>query len=161
VTNRRSRYGDDSHHGGCRPHACVGRIDGLISKQGEKARICLCPGGKVKILDASECGQGVHDTLKYSGEYGEKDLTVLSIGPALNIFRIRLLDHEDDRAATRGTGTSAQAKISKLSSSRLQEMTKAMDREPGKSPQTRLVTIMCEENITARARRSVGLRTTC
>ncbi|MFO7680251.1 MAG: aldehyde ferredoxin oxidoreductase family protein, partial [Chloroflexota bacterium] len=65
--------------------------------------------GKLELRDASEVwGMGIHDTIKHFQEkYGEKDLSVMSIGQAgENQIRFAGWINEDDRAAGRG-GTGA------------------------------------------------------
>ena len=57
------------------------------------------------MLDASEVwGKSVHDTVKFFKEkYGEKDLTVITIGPAgENLVKFACWVNEDDRASGRG-----------------------------------------------------------
>ena len=58
--------------------------------------------GEFELLDASEVwGKGVHDTIKHFKEkYGEKDLTVITIGPAgENLVKFACWMNEDDRAS--------------------------------------------------------------
>src|SRR3990170_600199 len=76
----------DSHHGGwSAARLRWAGFDGLIFKgKADKPVYAFVHGGEVEILDASEVwGKGVHDAIKYfNKKYGEKDLTVISIGPA-------------------------------------------------------------------------------
>ncbi len=97
----------DSHHGGwSAARLRWAGFDGLVFKgKAEKPSYVLVQNGKVEILDASLLwGKGIHETVKYFKEkYGEKDLSVIAIGPAgekLNRFANWM--NEDDRASGRG-----------------------------------------------------------
>ncbi len=97
----------DSHQGGW----SAARIrwagfDGLIFKGKAKGPVyAYVEDGTIELRDASEVwGLGVHDTVKFFKEkYGEKNLTVISIGQAgENLVRFASMINEDDRAAGRG-----------------------------------------------------------
>ncbi len=97
----------DSHQGGW----SAARIrwagfDGLIFQgKADGPVYAYVEDGTVELRDASEVwGLGVHDTVKHFKEkYGEKDLTVISIGQAgEHLVRFAGMINEDDRAAGRG-----------------------------------------------------------
>jgi aldehyde:ferredoxin oxidoreductase len=97
----------DSHHGGwSAARLRWAGFDGLVFK-GKAANpvYALVTPGKVELLDASELwGKGVHETIRFFQEkYGEKDLSVIAIGPAgekLNLFANWMNEH--DRSSGRG-----------------------------------------------------------
>ena len=76
----------DSHHGGwSAARLRWAGFDGLIFKgKAAKPVYVYIHDSKVEILDAADLwGKGVHDTVKYfQNQYGEKDLSVITIGPA-------------------------------------------------------------------------------
>ena len=97
----------DSHHGGW----SAARIrwagfDGLVMKgKAAKPSYIYIHDGKVEILDASEVwGKGIHATVKFfQQKYGEKDLSVIAIGPAgEKLSRFACWVNENDRASGRG-----------------------------------------------------------
>ncbi|HBY07547.1 MAG TPA: aldehyde ferredoxin oxidoreductase, partial [Chloroflexi bacterium] len=97
----------DSHHGGwSAARLRWSGFDGLVFKgKAEKPVYAYIEDGKVELKDASEVwGKGVHATVKHFQEkYGEKDLTVISIGPAgENMVKFACWVNEDDRASGRG-----------------------------------------------------------
>ncbi len=147
----------DSHHGGwSAARLRWAGFDGLIFKgKSKKPVYAFVQDGKVELLDAGEVwGKGVHDTQKYFKEkYGEKDLTVLSIGPgAEHLSKFGCWINEDDRASGRGgTGTVGASKnLKAIVVKATKVMTKAKDREAWKKAHDRaLFTIMAEENITS------------
>ncbi len=101
----------DSHHGGwSAARLRWAGFDGLIFKgKSEKPTYLFVEPGNMELRDASEVwGQGVHDTVKHFQEkFGEKDLTVITIGPGgENMARFASWVNEDDRASGRG-GTGA------------------------------------------------------
>ena len=75
----------DSHHGGwSAARLRWAGFDGLIfSGKADKPVYAYIEDQQVELRDASEVwGKGVHDTVKYfKNLYGEKDLTVIAIGP--------------------------------------------------------------------------------
>ncbi len=147
----------DSHHGGwSAARLRWAGFDGLIFKgKAKKPVYAFIQDGKVELLDAADVwGKGVHDTLKYfQNKYGEKDLTVLSIGPgAEHLSKFGCWINEDDRASGRGgTGTVGASKnLKAIVVKATKKMTKAVDREAWKKAHDRaLYTIMAEENITS------------
>jgi aldehyde:ferredoxin oxidoreductase len=147
----------DSHHGGwSAARLRWAGFDGLIFKgQAKKPVYVFIQDGKVEILDAAEVwGKGVHDTLKYfRDKYGEKDLTVISIGPGgERLSKFANWMNEDDRASGRGgtgcVGGSKNLKSIVIKAPKI--LTKAKNREDWKKAHDRaLYTIMAEENITS------------
>ena len=97
----------DSHHGGwSAARLRWAGFDGLIFKgKAKKPTYVYIHDGKVEILDASEVwGKGVHETVKFfQNKYGEKDLSVIAIGPAgEKLARFACWINENDRASGRG-----------------------------------------------------------
>lgn len=109
----------DSHHGGwSAARLRWAGFDGLVFKgKSPKPVYLFVTDGHVEILDASPVwGKGVHDTVKYFKEkYGEKDLTVIAIGPAgERLVRYANWINENDRASGRGgTGAVGGSKLLK------------------------------------------------
>ncbi len=147
----------DSHHGGwSAARLRWAGFDGLIFKgKASKPVYAYVTEDKVELLDASEVwGKGVHDTVKYFKEkYGEKDLTVIAIGPAgENLVKFACWVNENDRASGRGgTGCVGGSKLLKAIVVKAEKkLTKAADREAWKAAHDRaLKAIMAEENITS------------
>ncbi len=147
----------DSHHGGwSAARLRWSGFDGLIFKgKADKPVYLYIENGKAEILDAGEIwGKGVHDTMKYFKEkYGEKDLSVISIGQAgENQVKFACWINEDDRASGRGgTGCVGGSKNLKAVVIKAEKnMYKAEDREAWKAAHKRaLATIMDEANITS------------
>ena len=97
----------DSHHGGwSAARLRWSGLDGLIFKgKANKPSYVYVHDGKVEILDASEVwGKGVHATVKFfQNQYGEKDLSVIAIGPGgEKLARFACWVNENDRASGRG-----------------------------------------------------------
>ncbi|MEW6285856.1 MAG: aldehyde ferredoxin oxidoreductase family protein [Chloroflexota bacterium] len=147
----------DSHHGGwSAARLRWAGYDGLVFKgKAPKPTYVYIHDGQFELLDASEVwGKGVHDTVKYFREkYGEKDLTVISIGPAgENLVKFACWVNEDDRASGRGgTGCVGGSKNLKAIVIKAEKtLTKAADRDAWKTAHERaLKGIMAEENITS------------
>ncbi|GAB4454100.1 MAG: aldehyde ferredoxin oxidoreductase family protein [Anaerolineales bacterium] len=147
----------DSHHGGwSAARLRWAGYDGLVFKgKAPKPTYVYIHDGQFELLDASEVwGKGVHDTVKYFREkYGEKDLTVISIGPAgENLVKFACWVNEDDRASGRGgTGCVGGSKNLKAIVIKAEKaITKAADRDAWKPAHERaLKGIMAEENITS------------
>jgi aldehyde:ferredoxin oxidoreductase len=147
----------DSHHGGwSAARLRWAGFDGLIFKgKAAKPVYAYVTGDKVELLDASEVwGKGVHDTVKFfQDKYGEKNLTVITIGPAgEKLVKFACWMNEDDRASGRGgtgcVGGSKNLKAIVVKSEK--KITKAADRETWKPVQERVLkAIMAEENITS------------
>jgi aldehyde:ferredoxin oxidoreductase len=97
----------DSHHGGwSAARLRWAGFDGLIFKgKADKPVYAYVEGKKVEILDATELwGKGVHETVKFfQDKYGEKDLSVIAIGPGgENLVKFACWVNEHDRASGRG-----------------------------------------------------------
>jgi aldehyde:ferredoxin oxidoreductase len=147
----------DSHHGGwSAARLRWAGFDGLVFKgKAEKPVYAYITDEKLELLDASEVwGKGVHDTVKHFKEkYGEKDLTVIAIGPGgENLVKFACWINEHDRASGRGgtgcVGGSKNLKAVVIKSTK--KIVKAADRDAWKPAQKRaLATIMAEENITS------------
>jgi aldehyde:ferredoxin oxidoreductase len=147
----------DSHHGGwSAARLRWAGLDGLIFKgKADKPVFVYVEGGNVQILDASMVwGLGVHDTISYfKDRYGEKDLSVIAIGPGgENLSKFANWMNEDDRASGRG-GTGAVGGSKNLKAiviKATKKLTKAVDRDAWKEAHKRaLATIMDEKNVTS------------
>jgi len=147
----------DSHHGGwSAARLRWAGYDGLIFKgKAKKPVYVYIHDGKFEILDAAEVwGKTVHETLKFfKNKYGEKDLTVISIGPAgEKLVKFACWINEDDRASGRGgTGCVGGSKNLKAIVIKAEKkMVKAANRDAWKPAHERaLKVIMAPENITS------------
>jgi aldehyde:ferredoxin oxidoreductase len=147
----------DSHHGGwSAARLRWAGFDGLIFKgKAAKPVYAYVTNDKVELLDASDVwGKGVHDTVKYFREkYGEKDLTVIAIGPAgENLVKYACWINEDDRASGRGgTGCVGGSKnLKAIVVKSVKKIVKAPDREKWKAAHsTALAEIMDERVVTS------------
>jgi aldehyde:ferredoxin oxidoreductase len=147
----------DSHHGGwSAARLRWSGFDGLIFKgKAEKPTYILVQEGKVELLDAAEVwGMGVHDTVKFFKEkYGEKDLSVITIGQAgENLVKFACWMNENDRASGRGgTGCVGGSKnLKAIVIKTVKKTVKAADRAAWKPAHDRaLKGIMAPENITS------------
>ncbi len=147
----------DSHHGGwSAARLRWAGYDGLVFKgKAAKPTYVYIHDGEFELLDASEVwGKGVHDTVKHFKEkYGEKDLTVITIGPAgENLVKYACWVNENDRASGRGgTGCVGGSKMLKAIVIKAEKkIVKAADRDAWKPAHERaLKNIMAEENITS------------
>ena len=97
----------DSHHGGwSAARIRWSGLDGLIFKgKAKKPTYVYIHDGKVELLDAKPVwGKNVHDTVKYfKDKYGEKDLSVITIGRAgEKLVKFACWINENDRASGRG-----------------------------------------------------------
>jgi aldehyde:ferredoxin oxidoreductase len=147
----------DSHHGGwSAARLRWAGFDGLIFKgKAAKPTYAYIHDGKLELLDAAEVwGKSVHQTIKYFKEkYGEKDLTVITIGPAgEKLVKFACWINENDRASGRGgtgcVGGSKNLKAIVIKSEK--KIVKAADRDAWKIAHDRaLKAIMAEENITS------------
>lgn len=106
----------DSHQGGwSAARLRWAGFDGLVfDGVSPKPVYAYVADGKLELHDASDVwGKTTHETVAYfKAKYGEKDLTVISIGPAgENLVRFAGWINENDRASGRGgTGTVGGAK---------------------------------------------------
>ncbi len=147
----------DSHHGGwSAARLRWAGFDGLIFKGRAGAPVyAYVHNGTVEVLDATPVwGKGVHETVKYfQDKYGDKDVSVIAIGPAgENLAKFACWINEDDRASGRGgtgcVGGSKQLKAIVIQAEK--SLTKAADREAWKAAHTQaLKTIMDEKNVTS------------
>jgi aldehyde:ferredoxin oxidoreductase len=97
----------DSHMGGwSAARLRWAGFDGMIfSGKSDKPVYAYVTQEKVELLDASDVwGKGKHETVKYfQDKYGEKELSVMTIGQAgENLSRFACWINEDDRASGRG-----------------------------------------------------------
>ncbi len=147
----------DSHHGGwSAARLRWSGFDGLIFKgKSEKPVYAYCEDGTVELRDASELwGKGIHETISHFKEkYGERNLTVMAIGPASeNLVKFGCWINEDDRASGRGgTGTVGGSKMLKAIVVKAKKISiKAKNEEEWKAARKRtLAAIMDEKNITS------------
>ncbi|MBK9943793.1 MAG: aldehyde ferredoxin oxidoreductase family protein [Kouleothrix sp.] len=147
----------DSHHGGwSAARMRWAGFDGLIFKgKADKPVYAYVHDGEIEILDASEVwGKGVHDTVRFFRErYGEKDLTVIAIGPGgENQVRFACWVNENDRASGRGgTGCVGGSKnLKAVVVKAAKKLPKAANAEAWKPAHKRaLAVIMDEQNITS------------
>ena len=130
----------DSHHGGwSAARLRWAGFDGLVFKgKAEKPVYAYITDEKMELLDASDVwGKGVHDTVKFfQDKYGEKDLSVISIGQAgENLVKFACWVNEDDRASGRGgTGCVGGSKNLKAIVIKAEKkLVKAADREKWKA----------------------------
>ena len=147
----------DSHHGGwSAARLRWAGYDGLIFKgKSNKPVYAYVTEDGVELLDAGEVwGKGVHDTVKFFQEkYGEKDLSVIAIGPAgEKLVKFACWINEMDRASGRGgTGCVGGSKnLKAIVIDAKKKITKAENRDAWKPAHDRaLKVIMAEENITS------------
>jgi aldehyde:ferredoxin oxidoreductase len=147
----------DSHHGGwSAARLRWAGFDGLIFKgKAEKPVYAYVEDGKLELKDAAAVwGKGVHDTIKYFQEmYGEKDLTVITIGPAgENLVKYACWVNEDDRASGRGgTGCVGGSKLLKaIVVKAKKDFPQPAKKDDWKPAHDRaLATIMDEKNVTS------------
>ena len=97
----------DSHHGGwSAARLRWAGFDGIIFKgKADKPVYLYVHDGQAEIKDASHLwGKGIHATIQYfKDQYGEKDLSVIAIGPAgEHQVKYACWINEDDRASGRG-----------------------------------------------------------
>ncbi|MCA9932782.1 MAG: aldehyde ferredoxin oxidoreductase family protein [Ardenticatenaceae bacterium] len=147
----------DSHHGGwSAARLRWSGYDGLLfTGKAEKPVYIYINDGEIEIKDASAVwGKGVHDTVKHFQDmYGEKDLTVISIGQAgENLVKYACWVNEDDRASGRGgTGCVGGSKNLKAVVIKAKKnMPKPANKDAWKDAHSRaLAVIMDEANITS------------
>jgi aldehyde:ferredoxin oxidoreductase len=147
----------DSHHGGwSAARLRWSGYDGLIFKgKSPKPVYVYIHDDMFEILDAKDVwGKTVHETVKFfKDKYGEKDLTVITIGPAgEKLVKYACWMNENDRASGRGgTGCVGGSKNLKAIVIKAEKkITKATDRDGWKAAHKRaLEVIMAPENITS------------
>lgn len=147
----------DSHHGGwSAARLRWAGFDGLLfTGKSDKPVYAYVENGTVELRDASDLwGKGVHETVKIMQErYGEKDLSVIAIGPASEkLVRFGSWINEDDRASGRG-GTGAVGGSKKLKAVVIKAERAFPDPVDAdafkKAHEQALATIMDENNVTA------------
>ncbi|MBX3060783.1 MAG: aldehyde ferredoxin oxidoreductase family protein [Anaerolineae bacterium] len=147
----------DSHQGGwSAARLRWAGFDGLIFKgKADKPVYAYVEDGTVELRDASDLwGKGIHDTVKHFREkYGEKDLTVIAIGPGgENMVKYACWVNEDDRASGRGgTGCVGGSKMLKAVVVKAKKsFPKPTNKEAWKPAHERALSlIMDEKNITS------------
>jgi aldehyde:ferredoxin oxidoreductase len=147
----------DSHHGGwSAARLRWAGFDGLVFKgKAAKPTYAYVHDGVVELLDASEVwGKGTHDTIKFFKEkYGEKDLSVITIGQAgEHLVKFACWMNENDRASGRGgTGCVGGSKNLKAVVIKAEKkLVKAADRDKWKvAHQKALAEIMDERVVTS------------
>lgn len=150
----------DSHHGGwSAARLRWAGYDGLVFKgKAPKPTYVYIHDDQFELLDASDVwGKGVHDTVKYFKEkYGEKDLTVIAIGPAgENLVKFACWINEDDRASGRGgTGCVGGSKNLKAIVIKAEKkMVKASDREKWKAAHSKALAEIMDERVVTSPRK--------
>jgi len=149
----------DSHHGGWSAARLKwAGFDGLIFKGKAKTPVyAYVENGQVTLHDASDLwGKGVHETIKTLQERhgGDKDLSVIAIGPAgEKLVKFGCWVNEHDRASGRGgtgcVGGSKQLKAVVIKGQHSNRPRPA-DKEGFDAARKRaLATIMDEANVTA------------
>ena len=147
----------DSHHGGwSAARLRWAGYDGLIFKgKAEKPVYLYIHDDGMDLLDASHLwGKGIHETIQHFRDlYGEKDLTVMAIGPAgENMVRYGCWVNEDDRASGRGgTGCVGGSKnLKAVVVKAKKKFPKPKNKDAWKPAHSQaLATIMDEKNITS------------
>ncbi len=147
----------DSHHGGwSAARLRWAGFDALLFEgASNKPVYAYVENDKVELRDASEVwGKGVHETVKFfQKRYGEKDLSVIAIGPGgEKLVKFGSWINEMDRASGRG-GTGAVGGFKKLKAvvikAKQKYPTPAQPEAFKKAHEQALATIMDEKNITA------------
>jgi aldehyde:ferredoxin oxidoreductase len=147
----------DSHHGGwSAARLRWAGFDGLVFKgKAKKPVYAYIEEDTLELRDASEVwGKSVHETIQHFKDlYGEKDLTVITIGPAgENLVKFACWMNEDDRASGRGgTGCVGGSKnLKAIVIKTKKKIVKAADREKWKAAHsTALAEIMDERVVTS------------
>jgi len=150
----------DSHHGGwSAARLRWAGFDGLVFKgKADKPVYAYVTDETVELRDASEVwGKGVHATVKhFQDKYGEKDLTVIAIGPAgENLVKFACWVNEDDRASGRGgtgcVGGSKNLKAIVVKSEK--NIVKAEDREKWKEAHSKALAQIMDERVVTSPRK--------
>ena len=148
----------DSHHGGWSAARLKwAGFDGLVFKgKAEKPVYIYVENGTVTLRDAGDLwGKGVHETIKIlQKRHGEKDLSVIAIGPAgENLVKFANWMNEHDRASGRGgTGCVGGSKNLKavVIKGKHADRPRPVDKAGFKKAHSRaLAAIMDENNVTA------------
>jgi aldehyde:ferredoxin oxidoreductase len=150
----------DSHHGGwSAARLRWAGYDGLVFRgKAPKPTYVYIHDDQFELLDASHLwGKGVHETVKFfKDKYGEKDLTVIAIGPAgENLVKFACWLNEDDRASGRGgTGCVGGSKNLKAIVIKAEKkMVKAADREKWKEAHAKALAEIMDERVVTSPRK--------
>jgi aldehyde:ferredoxin oxidoreductase len=150
----------DSHHGGwSAARLRWAGFDGLVfTGKADKPVYAYITDQKVELRDASPVwGKGVKETVKYFQEkYGEKDLSVITIGQAgENLSRFACWINEDDRASGRGgTGCVGGSKLLKAIVIKAEKkMPKAANHELWKQVQSKCLAEIKDERVVTSPRK--------
>ena len=150
----------DSHHGGwSAARLRWAGFDGLVFKgKAAKPTYAYIHDDKIELLDASEVwGKGVHDTVKhFKNKYGEKDLTVITIGPAgENLVKYACWVNENDRASGRGgTGCVGGSKMLKAIVIKAEKkIVKAANRDKWKEAHKKALAEIMDERVVTSPRK--------
>ena len=150
----------DSHQGGwSAARLRWAGYDGLVFTGKAASPVYLyIHDGEIEILDASAVwGMGVHDTIRYfKGLYGEKDLTVMTIGQGgENLVRFASWINENDRASGRGgTGCVGGSKNLKAIVIKAEKkIVKAVDRDKWKVAQKQALAEIMDERVVTSPRK--------
>ena len=150
----------DSHHGGwSAARLRWAGFDGLVFKgKASKPVYAYITDEKLELLDASEVwGKGVHETVKFfKNKYGEKDLSVITIGKAgENLVKFACWVNENDRASGRGgtgcVGGSKNLKAIVIKSEK--KIVKAADREKWKAAHEKALAEIMDERVVTSPRK--------
>src|SRR3990172_4437403 len=150
----------DSHHGGwSAARLRWAGYDGLVFKgKAPKPTYVYIHDDQLELLDATEVwGKGIHDTIKhFQDKYGEKDLTVITIGPAgENLVKFASWINEDDRASGRGgtgcVGGSKNLKAIVVKSEK--KIVKAADRDKWKDAHKKALAEIMDERVVTSPRK--------
>ncbi len=150
----------DSHHGGwSAARLRWAGFDGLVfSGKASKPVYIYIELDKVEIRDASDLwGKNVHEVIKhFKNLYGEKDLSVMTIGQAgEKMVRFGSIINENDRASGRG-GTGAVAGSKNLKAvvvKATKKLVKAADRDKWKAAHTKALAEIMDERVVTSPRK--------
>ena len=150
----------DSHHGGwSAARLRWAGYDGLVFKgKAAKPTYVYIHDDQFELLDASHVwGKGVHETVKsFQEQYGEKDLSVITIGQAgENLVRFASWINEDDRASGRGgTGCVGGSKnLKAIVIKAKKSMVKATDRDKWKAAHSKALAELMDERVVTSPRK--------
>lgn len=150
----------DSHHGGwSAARLRWAGFDGLVFKgKSAKPVYAFVQGEKVELLDASEVwGKNVHEVVKhFQKKYGEKDLSVITIGTAgEKLVKLANWVNENDRASGRGgTGCVGGSKMLKAIVIKAEKkLVKAADREKWKKAHDKALAELMDERVVTSPRK--------
>jgi aldehyde:ferredoxin oxidoreductase len=143
----------DSHQGGWTgARLRWAGLDGLVFEgAADRPVYAFVEDGQISLRDASEVwGKGVHETIAFFNDrYGDKNLSVCTIGPAgENLVRFAAWINEDDRAFGRGgTGAVGGSKNLKAIVIRAaQRKSKVADPDTWKAVRRKMLDVIRDEN---------------